>query len=131
MYKRQPEYDDNGNFDFFGYKGTSGGSINLEVDFTNLIPRSINTIGIKPYIFADAGIITNKELSRENFIDTFSEIRADAGIGFFINVSQLTPLETVNPLTVRLDFPLFLNRPPANDKDYFMFRWLFGISKLF
>ena len=126
-----PEYDDNGNFDFFGYNGTSGGSINLEVDFTNLIPRSINTIGIKPYIFADAGIITNKELSRENFIDTFSEIRADAGIGFFINVSQWTPLETVNPLTVRLDFPLFLNRPPANDKDYFMFRWLFGISKLF
>ena len=126
-----PEYDDNGNFDFFGYNGTSGGSINLEVDFTSLIARSINTIGIKPYIFADAGIITNKELSRENFIDTFSEIRADAGIGFFINVSQWTPLETVNPLTVRLDFPLFLNRPPANDKDYFMFRWLFGISKLF
>ena len=75
-----PEYDDNGNFDFFGYRGTSGGSINLEVDFTSLIPRSINTIGIKPYIFADAGIITNKELSRENFIDTFSEIRADAGM---------------------------------------------------
>ena len=69
-------------------------------------------------------------MSRENFIDTFSEIRADAGIGFFINVSQWTPLETVNPLTVRLDFPLFLNRPPATDDDFLQLRWLFGLSKV-
>ena len=90
----------------------------------------MNTIGIKPYFFGDAGIITNKELSRKNFIDNFSEIRVDAGIGFFFDILEWTTLETAEPIIIRFDFPLFLNRPPATNDDFFQFRWLFGLSKL-
>ena len=36
----------------------------------------------------------------------------------------------MKPLVLRLDLPLFLNRPPANE-EYLEFRWIFGVNKLF
>ena len=33
------------------------------------------------------------------------------------------------PLVIRFDMPLFLNRPPASDEDFFQMRWLIGINK--
>ena len=76
------------------------------------------------------GTINLKPFHRYTETELIDDFKINV-LGFFIKFLQCTPLETVNPLTLRLDFPLFLNRPPANDKDYFMFRWLFGISKLF
>jgi hypothetical protein len=36
----------------------------------------------------------------------------------------------MKPLTLRLDLPVILNRPPANE-DFVQMRWLFGVNKLF
>ena len=52
---------------------------------------------------------------------------ADAGVGFTYSIRALPKMK---PLVLRLDLPLFLNRPPANE-DYLEMRWLIGVNKLF
>ena len=73
------------------------------------------------------GIITNEDINSSNFGDIFTDVRADAGIGFTYTLEGLPKMK---PLTLRLDLPFLLNRPPANE-DYLQLRWLFGFSKLF
>ena len=82
------------------------------------------------YLFSDAGIITNQTLNKRNLNSTFSELRVDAGIGFIYSFKNFKPLEKVKPLVIRLDLPLFLNRPPATD-EFVQMRWIVGINKLF
>ena len=59
----------------------SGGSFNTEIEFTDYLPYSTQKKNITSYLFADAGFITSKKLTKQNYIDALSEIRADAGIG--------------------------------------------------
>ena len=82
---------------------------------------------LKTYIFGDAGIITNEDINSSNFQDIFTDVRADAGVGF---TYTLRGLPKMKPLILRLDLPVILNRPPANE-DYIQMRWLFGVNKLF
>ena len=56
-------------------------------------------------------------------------MRVDAGMGLSYNIYEIGPFETIKPLTLRLDFPIFLNRPPANS-DFIKLRWLFGLNKV-
>ena len=126
-----PEFNDDGTIKSFDYNGTSGASLNTEVDFTAYLPPSIRRNHINSYFFADAGIITSEILSKENYKESFSELRADAGIGFTYRFDNFGPLETINPLIIRFDIPLFLNRPPASDNDFMQMRWLIGINKAF
>jgi hypothetical protein len=60
-----------------------------------------------------------------------SSLRADAGIGTTLSIQKWGPLEMVNPLVIRFDMPLVLNRIPATEDEFFRFRYLIGISRAF
>ncbi|MEC7864224.1 MAG: hypothetical protein VYB55_04095, partial [Bacteroidota bacterium] len=126
-----PEFNKDGSIESFNYNGTSGASFNTEIDFTAYLPYSIREHNIASYLFADAGIITSANLTKENYQESFAELRADAGIGFTYTFRNFGPLETVTPLIIRFDMPLFLNRAPATDDDFVQMRWLIGINRAF
>ena len=75
--------------------------------------------------------VSTISFAQENYKEVFSDLRADAGIGFTYTISNFEPLEAVRPLVIRFDMPLFLNRPPASDEDFFQMRWLIGINRAF
>lgn len=126
-----PEVDASGNTRL-AYKGTSGASVNAEIEFQELVKiknRFLkNNFHLATYIFADAGII-NYNLSTENLL--FVEPRVDAGIGTALTIKRWGPLQTVKPLTIRFDVPLFLNRIPYIEMDYVAFRWVIAVSRAF
>jgi aminopeptidase N len=126
-----PEFNEDGTIASFNYNGTSGASFNTEIDFTAYLPYSIREKNISSYLFADAGIITSENLTKENYKESFSDFRADAGIGFTYTFRNFGPLEAVNPLVIRFDIPLFLNRAPATDDNFVKMRWLIGINRAF
>ena len=124
-----PEFNADSTIASFNYNGTSGGAFNTEIDFTAYLPYSIRRNNIASYLFADAGIITSEQLTKENYKESFSDLRVDAGIGFTYTFRNFGPLEMVNPLVIRFDMPLFLNRAPAADDDFVQMRWLIGINR--
>ena len=126
-----PEFNADSTIASFNYNGTSGGAFNTEIDFTAYLPYSIRRNNIASYLFADAGIITSEHLTKENYKESFSDLRVDAGIGFTYTFRNFGPLEMVNPLVIRFDMPLFLNRAPAADDDFVQMRWLIGINRAF
>lgn len=124
-----------------GYKGRSGASASVEADFDNFVPLRPklfrNWLHFDLYAFADAGFI---ELSRyttvaEYWITTpttsWSDLRADAGLGVAATIKKWGPFEKAQPLTVRVDFPFLLNRPPFANPDYASFRWVVGVNRSF
>ena len=126
-----PEFNEDGTIKSFDYNGTSGAALNTEIDFTYYLPYVLRNNKIKSYLFADAGIITSKNITVENYKNAFSDLRADAGIGFTYTLDNFGPLETINPFVIRFDMPFFLNRAPATDEDFLQMRWLIGINKAF
>ncbi len=123
-----PEFNDDGTIASFDYSGTSGASFNTEIDFSYYLPYSIRKNNIDAYLFADAGIITSNNITKENYKNSFSALRADAGIGFTYTFDNFEPLENVKPIVIRFDLPLFLNRAPADD-DFLQLRWLIGVNR--
>ena len=119
--------EENGNIESFNYSGKSGLAINLEIDLSRYFHVHFMNNDLKTYIFGDAGIITNKDINSTNYTDIFTDLRADAGVGFTYSIRALPKMK---PLVLRLDLPFFLNRPPANE-DYLEMRWLIGVNKLF
>jgi hypothetical protein len=127
------------------YKGTGGVSISGELEFQKLFAGALhswrkapvfnrfftkinNTFSVQTYLFGDAGSI-NYNIGHET--PALSDIRADAGIGTALTIKHWGPLQLASPLTLRFDMPLFLNITPAQDPDYFQFRWVVGISRSF
>jgi aminopeptidase N len=140
-----PEEDEDGNV-YFTHTGTSGAALNAELEFDQLfkwgLPKFIykskklyrfvshvqRTFKINTYLFVDAGII--------NYYNSKSEMkfgfpRIDAGVGTALTIKRWGVLQMVDPLTIRFDMPLFLNRIPAVDDSHFKFRWVIGISRAF
>jgi len=127
-------------YDWYGdvrrtYRGTSGVAVNTEVEFQELfrfigrsMPRVNSVIGIATYVFGDIGAI-NFSVPGESL--AFAELRADAGIGCALTIKRFPPLQMVQPLTLRFDAPLFLNRTPFASPDYIAMRWIVGISRAF
>ena len=115
----------------FGYNGTSGASFSTEIDFTKYMPYGFREFGITYYAFADAGVITNEKLNKNNLKDAFYDARVDAGFGLAYTFDNWGPLDMVKPITIRFDIPLFLNRPPAKNDDFLQFRWILGINRAF
>lgn len=117
----------------FTYKGSTGASINAELDFGGLFRLGNNwltrTFKLDSYLFGDAGII-NYNAPEESVIK-MSDLRVDAGIGFAFTIKKFGVLQTVDPLTFRFDMPLFLNKIPATDSDYLGLRFVFGVSRAF
>ncbi|MFQ5335848.1 MAG: hypothetical protein ACE5DN_07215, partial [Flavobacteriales bacterium] len=113
-------------------RGTSGAAVNAELEFNRFIrwnPRFLrNTFKLTTYLFGDAGLI-NANTVNEPFLP--ANFRADAGVGAALTIRRWGVLELVNPLTIRFDMPLWLNRIPASEQEYFAFRWMFGVSRAF
>ena len=124
-----PEFDDNGTITSLNYNGTSGAAFNTEIDFTAYLPYSIRKNKIASYLFADAGIISNEDINTVNYKTAFTDLRADAGIGFTYTFGKFGPLDNIKPLVIRFDFPIFLNKPPATDEDFIQIRWLIGVNR--
>lgn len=114
------------------YKGNSGASVNAELDFDKFFkfkkPVFRNMFHIDTYLFADAGILN---VNRPGEDLELSSLRADAGVGTALTIQKWGPLQMVNPLTIRFDAPLFLNRTPSADPEFFKFRWIVGVSRAF
>lgn len=126
-----PETDANGNL-VMSYKGTSGAAVNAELDFSDLIkfqPKLFrNWLKLSTYLFGDVGVIN---INTPTEYIALGNIRADAGVGAALTIKRFGPLQTVEPLTVRFDIPLFLNRTPALAPEFFAFRWVIGVSRAF
>lgn len=123
------------------YKGRSGASVNAELsfsDYLNLRPKFTRKwLSANAYIFADAGLM---ELSRYDSVSAYwnlrpsgllSDIRVDAGVGAAFTIRRWFGLDKAKPLTLRIDVPLFLNRPPYANPQYFTPRYLVGINRCF
>lgn len=123
------------------YKGKSGAAFNAELEFGNYIklkPKfTKNWLNISPYLFADAGIM---QLSRYKSVANYydieatnmaSDLRIDAGIGAAFTIRKWGVFDKAKPLTIRFDMPLFINRPPYANPQYFNLRYVVGISRAF
>lgn len=114
----------------FAYAGYSGLALNTEMEFDDLVQINSRTKGyveLKTYLFADAGMIN---INRSTEPLEWSNIRIDAGVGLALQIYQWGTFHALKPLTIRADFPLFLNRPPSS-QEYFAFRWLIGVQRAF
>lgn len=117
----------------FNYKGTTGAAFNTEIEFGEFFkkvnPKFLkNHIKLQPYLFADAGIINTNAPGKATVM---CDVMLDAGAGITLNVMRYGPLSGIKPLTIRFDCPFFINRLPFAEKDYFQFRWMFGINRSF
>ena len=114
------------------YVGTSGAAISAELEFHKTLPVLKEQNKLKTYLFADAGLINTNEVSAQNFENSFTEIRADAGVGVALTIDRWGALEMARPLTLRLDFPMALNKYPYVDESYFQLnRFVFGVGRAF
>jgi len=124
-----------------GYKGRSGAAANVELDIDNYIPLqprfTRNWLHVDVYGFADGGLI---ELSRINSVadyynatptEMWSDFRVDAGLGLALTVKKWGVFDKAQPLTLRFDMPVFVNRPPYGSPQYFDFRYVVGINRTF
>jgi hypothetical protein len=120
----------------FAYYGTSGASINAELEFNKLVhfnPRFLrNTFALTTYLFGDAGVINLTPQAVENLPLEFTNIIADAGIGAALTIQKWGPLQLVKPLTIRFDVPFLLNRLEYNTgPNYIEYRFVVGIGRSF
>ncbi len=115
------------------YVGTTGAAFNTEIEFGELF-RFMNfkflknAIKMNPYLFGDAGVINTNFTFEPN---KMSDIMCDAGVGTTLSIVRWGRLVNIAPLTIRLDMPLFINRLPYAENNYFQFRWMIGINKAF
>lgn len=123
-----------------GYKGRSGVAANVEIDFDNYIrlsPRLTRKwLHVDAYLFADAGLIELSSYSLPDYTlqtptTKWSDLRADAGLGFAFTIKNWGVFEKAKPLTLRVDFPFLINRAPYANPQYAAFRWLVGINRSF
>ena len=126
-----PQVDANGNYQY-NYKGTSGASVTAELDFSKyfsfIAKATKQNVAFGTYLFGDAGVI-NTNYNNEAF--ALSQVMVDAGIGATLTIQRWGKLQTLKPLTIRADFPLFINRLPYAENNYFQFRWMIGVSRAF
>ena len=116
----------------YNYKGLSGASASVEIEIDKLLGLGKtfvkNTYKITPYFFGDAGIINSNYVGE---ITKTTDVMADAGLGIELTIRRWWKLQTVKPLSIRADFPVFINRLPYAEKDYLQFRWMIGVNRAF
>ena len=126
-----PDLDVEGNY-IETYVGTSGASVSVELEFNNILPMLNRQRKLKTYLFADAGLINTTQVTYQNWKDSFTSIRSDAGVGFALTLDRWGALETVRPFTFRLDFPMLLNKYPNVDESHIQAnRFVLGIGRAF
>ena len=119
----------------YAYYGTSGASVNAELEFNRLVhfnPRFLkNTFALTTYLFGDAGVINLTPFASEKLPLEFTTIIADAGAGAALTIQRWGPLQLVHPLTLRFDVPFFLNGVPYAEQNYVQYRFVVGIGRSF
>jgi hypothetical protein len=129
-------YDERDGYQYLSYKSRSGIAINTELDFTRYItfrPKPFRKwLKAQTYLFADAGVVELMDWNGhfENVIgaNKWSDLRIDAGLGAAFTVHKWGNIAKAQPLIIRFDMPLFLNRPAFDEQHYVAFRWLLGIG---
>jgi hypothetical protein len=116
----------------FAYKGHSGLSANVELEFNRLVkvkkPKLREYFDLKTYLFADGGTITYiNPAGKQQFIP----VRVDAGAGIAFTIKKWGVLQNAKPLTFRFDVPFFLSHTPHVSPRHFDFRWVVGINRAF
>ena len=114
------------------YKGHSGASVNSELEFDGIFnikaPKLADYFKLNTYFFADAGVISVNDIKDNLYL---SDLRASAGAGIALTIKKWGNYTKLKPLTLRFDVPIFLNRPPAIDANYFNYRWIIGVNRAF
>jgi aminopeptidase N len=115
-----------------GYRTNSGAAVNVELGFDRLWKKRAsklrNVLDYDLYLFADAGIL---QLDKLKSYDILNLVKSDAGIGTALSIKKFGPMQTIQPLTIRFDVPLFLSATPNSAPDFVQFRWVIGINKAF
>ena len=116
-------------------RGLSGIAYNTQIEFKNLfgfIP-TVSWLSLNPYLFADAGLMAFPNGTKT----AYSGLLADAGPGLELTISNWNRLlktrnwlRAAKPLTIRADFPIFVNNVP-NNQEYVQFRWQLGVNQAF
>jgi len=124
-----------------GYKGRSGAAANVEIGFENYMPwrpRAFrNWLHTNVYAFGDAGVMELSNYSLPDYYNItsnatyWSNVHVDAGVGFAFTIKKWGVFEKAKPLTIRLDLPVFLNRPPYSNDQYATLRYVVGINRAF
>lgn len=126
--------------ELIGYKARSGAAFNAELDIERLItltPKfTRNWLHVDAYLFADAGIYELSHYLPGDFsiiapTEMWSDVHVDAGPGFAFTIKRFGPFAQARPLTLRVDFPVFLNRAPYSNPQYAALRYVIGISRAF
>lgn len=127
-----PTLDEEQDSSLTGHRGVTGASINMELEFQDATgirwPAMAPYLDVASYLFMDAGLMDSNSEPGESH---FNPIRMDAGLGAAITLKRLGPVEEIDPVTLRFDMPFFLNRTPAEDPEFFQYRWLVGIERAF
>ena len=122
------------------YKGRSGASVNVEAGFENYIPFrprfTRDWLHVNLYGFADAGAMELSAFSASNVYSIsptkmWSDVRVDAGLGAAFTIKSFGIFEKAKPLTLRIDLPVFLNRAPYSNAQYFTLRYVVGVNRAF
>ena len=120
----------------FSYYGTTGASVNAELEFNHLVhfnPKFLrNTFAVTTYLFGDAGVLNLTTAASQNLPMEFSNIIADAGVGGTLTIQKWGPLQLVKPLVLRFDMPFFLNKLEyGTGTNYVQYRFVVGIGRCF
>jgi aminopeptidase N len=124
-----------------GYKGRSGAAVNMEIGFENYMPwrpRAFrNWLHAAVYGFGDAGVMELSNFSLPNYYTIapsgylWSNVHVDAGVGMAFTIRKWWFFDNARPLTLRLDLPVFLNRPPYSNDQYATLRYVIGVNRAF
>lgn len=126
--------------ELIGYKARSGAALNAELDIDGLIGLSPkftrNWLHVDAYLFADASAYELSRFLPGDFsvispTEMWSDLHVDAGPGFAFTIKRFGPFAQAQPLTLRVDFPLFMNRPSYSDPQYFGLRYVVGVGRSF
>ncbi len=116
----------------FAYKGSSGGSVNAELDFNRIIKirnaKLREWVSLNTYLFADAGMIVYDNSAGEK---QFSKLRADAGVGAAFTWKKFGVLQGIKPLTIRFDVPFYVSHAPFEEGKNVKFRFMVGVNRAF
>ncbi len=132
--------DEHNGYMMEGYKGRSGAAANMELGLENYMPWRPalfrNWMHANVYLFGDAGVMEMSNFAAANIsnilpTNVWSNLHVDAGAGFAFTIKNWGVFEKAKPLTLRLDLPIFLNRPPYSNNQYATFRYVIGVNRAF
>ena len=110
----------------YAFKGNSGTSANIEIEFQKLLDRRLNKshkMKLSTYLFYDIGLIKYETTTQQKAV---SKIMSDAGLGAALKINF--GYFAIKPLTIRVDLPFYLSDAPENNFDM---RFIVGINRAF